>query len=343
MSRATSLLLAVLLLASSGCQDRQVTGNGPTPIEIRLPWVKNPEYAFLFLAQQPNGEFQKYRLEAEITGDRGSNTVISAFDAGSAEFGFVSGDSLVMARQRGVQVQALFVLYPSSPAVVVSLAERQINKVEDLLGKNIGVISQSTTYPQFKAMLRHAFPNDEPEAGVDYFETEAVAGGLTQLERGHIDALTHYTNFAPVQLEDIGLPANEIFMRDHGIEIYSTVFAATDRVIRDEPELVQRVVNALLESLNRAITNPDLALQALRQEDDYSAMGTDTYVEAAMLAAHNLITERGDQVPVGTMDKDGWYRTERTLLQTGQVADDIDDSFYYEDRFLREYLRRTQE
>ena len=313
-------------------------------IKVYLPWVKNPEFSFIDLGVRENF-FRSQKIDISLANSRGSHEVVAAFDAGATKFGFLSGDSLVIARQQGVPIQALFVLFPSSPAVIVSLRDAKIEKPKDLLGKKIGVIKTSTTYPQFHALMAHAWkPDPPPRAGEDYFEVEAVAGGLAQLEAGQVDALTHYENFAPIQLEvagyEIGKP---IYFRDYGIDIYSTVFATTDEMIRDEEDLVQRIVDAMLDSLDMAVSQPQEALKALYQlNEDVTSMGPPEYIEKAQTVAHALATSRSESLPLGHMDADGWARTEETLRRAGQAGNLKDNEYYFNRSFLDSYTKRPR-
>jgi NitT/TauT family transport system substrate-binding protein len=337
-----ALFLAAAILAFA-CSRPGGEDQGIHQVTVKLPWVKNPEFAFVDLGVE-KGFFRSRGIDLAVENSRGSHQVVAAFDTKSINFGFLSGDSLVIARQKGVPVQALFVLFPSSPAVIVSLKDSNIRKPKDLLGKSVGIITSSTTFPQFRAMLKNAWkPEPPPEPGEDYYEIEAVSGGLAQLQAGQIDALTHYENFAPIQLEVAGYEiAPLIYMRDYEIDIYSTVFATTDEFIRTKPELVQNIVNAMLDSLELAVKDPEAALAALNeQNEDVSAMGEPEYLEKALAVALGLANSRASEgIALGFMDKHGWYRTERTLQKTGQ-AGDISEDYYFDDRFFSEYHRKN--
>lgn len=344
------LLSVISILASCGRGEDESIDE---PIKVQLTWVVSPEHAFLYHGQE-QGFFSDGGPALEIIADRGSHKVVQAFDRGDIDFGFVSGDSLVLARSSGIPIRALFVLFHESPAVLVSKAESGLESLQDVVTPRedgpvrVGVIKESTVYPQLHGMFRHEGISYEPEgSNKNVEEVIAVSGGVAQLATDQIDILTHYENYAPVffELEDVA--TSSIRMSDHGIEIYSTVFATTDEMIRRNPDLVQKMVSAMLDSLHASIESPDQAIRSLIDARG-SEVGTEEYVDIGVRLANQMLIDPGidkphipqdDTMVLGFMSDAGWEATQRTLIYSGQIDEErkLATAYFYDPTFLNNY------
>src|SRR5580658_3061259 len=75
-------------------------------IKLALNWKPDPQFGGFYAAP-----YQKYGLEVEILPGGAGTPTVQMVGAGSAEFGIVSADELVVARSKGNDVVALFAVY----------------------------------------------------------------------------------------------------------------------------------------------------------------------------------------------------------------------------------------
>lgn len=251
---------AVSLGFLGGCR------GGDVPEKLILPWSHSAEYGFLYLAAKmlaaggsPGEGARRIILELEET--RGSQDVAQQLREDYSRFALISADYLIKLRAEGRRLRAIYAVYQKTPVSIVSLRQTGISNLSDLVGKRVGVVTRSTVYQQYRAALE--------ANGVDYkaiTEVEAVRGGLPQLINGDIDAVTQFTNFAPVQLKIQGKEPSEILLADNKVDMYGTCLVATEGAINSDRALCQSLVRAIQQSVQR-VAGGDFAaaLKALEE------------------------------------------------------------------------------
>src|SRR5580693_9284261 len=89
-------------------------------IKLALNWKPDPQFGGFYAAP-----YQKYGLDVEILPGGAGTPTVQMVGAGSAEFGTLSGDELVVARSKGNNVVALFAVYQQSPIGIMVHASRK--------------------------------------------------------------------------------------------------------------------------------------------------------------------------------------------------------------------------
>lgn len=318
------IIFLVIIATCWGCSNNSYTNKKVT---LMLSWLPGAEHAFIYRALD-HGYFKQDSIQITIEPSRGSKDVATALDLGTANFGLISGDYLVLARHKGIPIKGLLTLYHESPATIMFFDSLQIKSPFDLINKKVGVLKQSTTYPQFHAMLQKAGVSIDAVK-----EVTAVQGGTAQLVNGEIDALMHYTNYAPVMLRAKGYSIGEILMKNNGIRIYSTTLATTDEMITNNPELVQKVVNIFLRSLRESFQDFEGTLASLLH---YNPELEENVQRMSLQRTNELILdEKTNQYGVGYMLREDWEATQNTLLECKQIQNKIDPRFFYDDHFIK--------
>src|SRR5262249_25223195 len=103
-ARAMRRALAVALLAASAC-----SAGDPGATRVAVNWKPEPEFGGLDEAVRSGG-FARHGVGVEITGGPGA-PVVQMIDSGQVEFGVVSADEVLVARDRGVDLVAVFATY----------------------------------------------------------------------------------------------------------------------------------------------------------------------------------------------------------------------------------------
>jgi NitT/TauT family transport system substrate-binding protein len=331
-TRNTLSLILVSIFTFVACEK-----SSPKPIvhqktTVKLPWSLSPEFAFLFCENEEPSHADSTIIEFETS--KGSHEVAQAFALKKINFGFLGGDSLIVAKQKGIAIKALFALYQESPAVIVSLKNSGISSPKDLLGKRVGVIKASSTFPQFLGMMKNAgYPLIPEGEHKNITLDDAVNGGVLQLKTHQIEALTSFANFAPIQLLSDGEAIEEpIRFSEFGIDVYGTVFAASDEIIQSNPALVQSVTQVLLMKVREMFRNPTQTARLYIQNAE-GVKGNPNLIDMTIMKTNELICPSTNPDDIGSMTEEGWKNTIKTLLATGQ-AHDFDVTECYNLKFL---------
>src|SRR6266576_5499457 len=118
MTRRCFCGACAVLLASCG---------KPAKTRLALNWKPDPQFGGFYAAP-----YQAHGLDVEILPGGAGTPTVQMVGAGSAEFGIVSADELVIARSRGNDVVALFAVFQTNPQGIMVHASRKLSSLADL-------------------------------------------------------------------------------------------------------------------------------------------------------------------------------------------------------------------
>lgn len=331
-TKATIIPLFAILFSLLGfsCSKKQAELDKVT---LRLNWAPSAEHAFVYLGMD-KGFYKEKNIVLEVLPGEGSTVVAKLIGNKSNDFGFISGDILVMAKIKGVPIKAISTLYHESPATIYSLKEKDITQPKDLEGKKLGVLIKSTTFQQYQGMLKNA--------GVDRKKIieVPVSGNAQELLTGSVDAAMHYTNYLPIQIRNLGCDVNEILMKDYRIKIYSQSIVTHEDYVKEKSELVQRFIDATLKSLEYSKTHPDEALNSLLQHNTE----LNRKLQDLMLKRTNemFFDAETDKLGIGYMTHEDWKQTQETLFKIGLIDKEIEPTSFYDNTFWKTYNKNRE-
>jgi len=326
--RYLKLLFAFFLLifiSACGGQDK----DGVDKVRVMLSWTPGPENAFMFYGIEQN-VFKENDIEVEWSPSKGSSVVTTALANGGMDFGFISSDYLLVARAKGFPLKAVLTLYHESPVVIYSIKDKGIDTPQKLVGKRLGVLSKSASYPQVINFLKEQGINEG-----DY--KEVFSRGIAQeLLQDKVDAMMQYVNYGPAQfMVNSKLPINMIRLRDYGVDMYGTSICVNEKLLQEKPDLVKRFVFSLLKSLEISKANHEQVLMSLLNEDDLlDSLEMD---KGLRLTEDMIYGLHVDSLGLGYMEYDGWERTLNEINSSAEKPYKVNIGEVFDDRFLKEY------
>lgn len=320
MKRFELILISLIVLLFACNTNTNI--NTKKKVKVMLGWTPGPDHAFLLYGIE-NGVFDSLGIDVEWLPTRGSSVVATALANENVEFGFLSGDYTIVARHKGFPIKALTTIYHETATTIFSLKEKNIKVPTDLRGKRIGVLTQSAAYPQVLSFLSDHNINKN-----DFTEVFSK-GAISELLLDHVDAMMHYTNYAPIEMITKGKrEINEILLKDYGINIYGTTLVANENFMRKNPELTRKFVFGILKSLELAKNNHQAVIESLLKAD----VNLDSLeMESALKKTEEMIyTPMTDSLGLGYMLKKDWEETLKTTSHFLNEKIDINiDSLYY--------------
>src|SRR5258708_13885940 len=97
-------------------------------IRLALNWKPDPQFGGFYAAP-----YQAHALDVEILPGGAGTPTIQMVGAGSAEFGVVSADELIVARSQGNDVVELFAGFQSNPQGIMFHSSRKLKALDELL------------------------------------------------------------------------------------------------------------------------------------------------------------------------------------------------------------------
>ncbi|MBK9923653.1 MAG: ABC transporter substrate-binding protein [Anaerolineales bacterium] len=184
------LLLVVTLLTS--CSKN--TASQVDEVKLRLNWQPGAEHVAYYLASE-KGYYKDAGMNVEIIVGSGSGDSVKLLATGDVDFSLAAGANVIQGVSSGMPIKVIGVIYQDDPTSFTVLDGKGITKLEDLIGKKIGVALNSSTYPEYLALLKRN--------GIDQSQVTEVPVnfGIEPLLTGQIDAFPGFLTQIPLQVQ----------------------------------------------------------------------------------------------------------------------------------------------
>jgi NitT/TauT family transport system substrate-binding protein len=248
---------------------------GEKPVTVRIATCAvSGGFAHLYTALD-YGLFDKYGIKMEHVYIRGSNASLAALAADEIQFLYCAADATIPGLAAGVDAKLVAAPLVKLPYVLIT--RKGIKRIEDLKGKALGVTRAGDLSARLSRVVLKKFNMTDEVAirSIGGSQSERYQAMVANVVQGVIvtpplDLRAKNDGYNVVyRLVELDLPF-----------IYSSLHASS-RILREKPEVVQRVVAAFAEAIFFMEKYPDKAkvaiANAMRIKD-----------EEALRAAYNV-------------------------------------------------------
>ena len=268
-AKFTSLLAFTALAVSS------LPAFAQTKVNYVLDWLPTGYIGFAEIAVK-EGYFAKQGLDVKIDIGRGGSDAITRVAAGSDDFGSANIGALMNAAAGAdVPVKAVASVYTMAPDAIVTLQGSGITSIKDLAGKTIATATYSGSNALWPVIAKL---NGVDPASVKLLKVDDSTLG-PMLAAGKVDAVIAWVMNDP-DYSAILPPGKKLVIlpwSNYGLTGYNWSLLASDKMIKDHPDVVKKFVTAYLQAVQFMIANPE---QAAQDVHDVSP-STDTAVNLA--------------------------------------------------------------
>ncbi|MFC2028781.1 ABC transporter substrate-binding protein [Chloroflexota bacterium] len=325
MKLRNSLILvsAALLVVSCGAASTPTSTPGLEEIRLPLGYIPNVQFAPLYVALE-KGYYLQEGLDVSL--DYAFETDgMALVGAGEIQFAVVSGEQVPLARAQGLPVVYVMAWYQQYPVSVVSMSSEGITTPQDLAGRKIGLPGlYGANYVGLVALLHSAGLNESDVTldAIGYTQVESLVDGLDQ-------AVSVYSANEPVQLRVLGYQVNELRVADH-VQLASNGLVTNENTIRENPDLVRRMVKATLLGIQYTIDHPDEAYEISKKYVE----NLDQADEAVQKKVLTTSIELWKAPLLGFSDPSAWSNMQDVLLNMGWLEGEIDLKAAFSNEFL---------
>lgn len=335
MKRKLALALSALLLltscASAPASESPSAGQtGGTDGELRelnvvLDWYPNALHAFLYDAIE-KGYYEEEGLKVNIQFPSNTNDAISLVAAGQAEIGLYYQQDVIIARaNQDVPVKSIGAVVQAPLNIVLSLAEKDIQSPEDLVGKTIGYAGTELSEALIRSIMACV--------GADSSDVEMIDVGfdlMSSMTTGNVDAtIGCLVNHEVPQMEEEGFAVNYFELDDYGVPTYyEGVFLASDEMIANEPEVLAAFLRASAKGFADVKNDPAGGLQTLLDNQNEENFPLSETVEQKSLETLLPLMET-DEAPFLSQSAACWQENVDWLREQGLIdeAPALDDLY----------------
>lgn len=256
-----SLLAAACIVTLSGCGS-QTSTEETKEVTLVLDYVPNTNHTGIYVAQN-KGYFEEEGLKVNIIEPGDNNTSAALVAAGKGQFGISYQEDVTYAltAEEPMPIKAIATIIQHNTSGFVTLKDSGITSPKDFEGKTYAGWQSLSEEAVIKAVMNNA--------GADFDKLTMVGAdgsGLSQLNSG-IDILWEFKGWAIIKAEMEGMEFNYMPLNtlDERLDYYTPVVITNNDMIENNPETVQKFMNAVKKGYEFAIDNPDEAAEILHE------------------------------------------------------------------------------
>ncbi len=316
------LLAAACAPAGSSAQASPAT-QAVTAVKLPVGYIPDIQFAPLYVAID-KGYFQQQGVNLSM--DYNTETdAVALVGANKLQFAIASGEQVLLGRAQGLPVVYVAGWFQQYPVGVATNASLNVQKPADLKGKKIGIpLLAGASYIGLRALL-DAGGLKESDVTLDvigYNQVQALSAGQEQ-------AIVVYVNNEPVQLKAKGYDVNVLKVGDY-LQLVGNGLITNETVLKENPDLVRRMVKAMLEGISYTLAHPDEAYTISTHHVENLAKA-DTVVQKQVLATSMDLWKTSQ---LGYTDPKAWTNMQDILLKMGLLKAPLDMSKAYSNTYL---------
>lgn len=261
MKRANLLIIAIfalMLAACSGNNNKTTNEEALTPVSFVLDWTPNTNHTGIYVAQA-EGYFEDEGLDVDILlpGEVPSTQLIST---GKADFGIDFQEHVIMARDEGMPIVSIAAIIQHNTAGYASPVEKGMTEPKDFEGKVFGAYGSDIE----RAMLETIAKENGADIDKITFQNIGDADFFVAVERD-IDFALVYQGWTGIEAELREKDLNMVYLKDfsEALDFYTPIIASNEKMMEENPEIVEKFVRAAVKGYEFAIEHPEEAANIL--------------------------------------------------------------------------------
>jgi NitT/TauT family transport system substrate-binding protein len=300
-------------------------------VSVILDWFMIPIYSPLVLAED-KGYFDEEGIQITIEQGGPGAPGLEAVDTGDQDFYLGALDDVPYGVVGGMNVRAVAAVSHGNPIGVIVTSNSPIETWQDLAGKTVGSPLGITLEPR-------SLPDVLESQGVDAGTVKIVevdpAAASALLIAGQFDALIGWNNDSFVRVAYPEDPDARIFEYSEleGWDFFAGFgFVASQRLIDENPELVQRFLRAAMRGYADAVADPQAAVDAAAAAYPEAFLVPEQTLLSLEFLREDVETSETEENGLGFMADDEWESMQEVLLQYADLEQESPvDSFFTND------------
>ncbi len=250
--------LAAALLACAS-----LASHAADKVIFQLDWVPGGDKSAIYAAVK-QGFFAAEGLEVTLQSGRGSSDAVTKLASGTADVGVAGIAALMTAvAESNAPVKAVMSIYSKGPDAIFTVKGSGVNTLKDVTGKTVATATFSSSNALWPVMQQN-LSIDPAQVKLLKVDPSTLAPLLAQ---GKVDATINWITVAPLferVLKQAGKELVVLPWSSQGLEGYGWSVMASDKFIKERPDVLARVLKVLRKSFDYALNNPDAAAADLK-------------------------------------------------------------------------------
>ena len=328
MKKISCIVLSLcMMLIMAGCSNQDTASEGTKKVTLMLDYVPNTNHTGFYVAQS-NGYFEDEGLDVEILEPGDDATSATLVAAGKADFGVSYQEDVTYARtaKEPLPIRAIATIIQHNTSGFVSLKAANIQSPKDFEGKTYAGWQAPSEEAVIQAVMN--------KAGADFSKLQiigATGAGFAALGKTE-DLHWEFEGWSIIKARMDGFELNYMPLRDldERLDYYTPVIITNENMIHEDPETIQKFMNAVKKGYEFAIENPDESAKILH------AIIPDTDLDFLVESQQFLSKEYAkDSATWGMMKDEVWDNYTDFMYEYKLINEKISADQQYTNEFLK--------
>ena len=319
-----SLLWAAALAALLGTQ----AARADDKVSIIMSWTAEAEHGGFYQALA-TGIYKKHRLDVTVRQGGPQLNTGQMLAAGAVDFrvGSNSGGTLNFV-QNNVPAMAVAAIFQKEPTVLIAHPDVGINSLADMKGKPIAISRQSID--SWWPFLRAKYGFTDAQIRPYTFQLAPFLVDKNLIQQGYVTS-------EPFAIEAQGHFTPKVFLLadDAGYKSYATLMETTTKLVKTNPGLVQRMVDATIEGWYSYLYGDPAPANALIKQANPDMTDAQIAYSYGKMKQYGII-DSGDakKLGIGAMTNARWKAFYQAAAAAGLYPKNLDYRKAYTLRFV---------
>ncbi|MFL2627608.1 MAG: ABC transporter substrate-binding protein [Dehalococcoidia bacterium] len=318
------ILIIVSILFVISCE----TTKEDTKVKLALDWYPNANHTGLYIALE-KGYFKDENIDLEIYTPSDPSTVLQTVGAGQDDFGISYQPDLILAKSKNIPVKSVLAFVQHPLNIIMTLKESNIIRPSDLKGKKIAYPGIPLNENLLDTLLKADGLKGKQEVELINTGYDLVPPLIGKT----VDAcLGCYLSHETIMAENEGFPVNIMRMEQWGVpDYYELVLVASDEMVTDNKDLIERMIRAISKGYNDAVSDPKAGIDNLIKSTNGEIDQAIEYPGAELLAP--LWVDNTGKF--GSQTEEKWSVFSQWLFETGQITTVPETNSLFTNEFVK--------
>lgn len=283
-------------------------------VELALNWKAEPEFGGFYAAIPI---LQKQNIDLKITEGGSGTPTIQMLAAKKVPLAIVSGDELVSARDKGMDLVALFAVYQTNPQGIMVREDSPWTSLEQLIQSPDAILAVQMGLP-YVAYMKNKYPKMKAKL-VPY------QGGIGPFLAQKNYAQQCYLTSEPLAANKAGVKTRGFTLDAIGFNPYITVVATHRENLTKMSKELKTIMSGFREGWNAYLTTPNETDKLMQKLNP--SMSIETFTDSGK--AQYKLVKPTEQFAVGSMTADRWKTLAEQLKSLGLIKNVQDTKNYF--------------